>query len=379
MIIALDRAIPYWREAFADLGEIRPFSGRDLKPEDIRNADALIVRTVTPVNASLLEGSSIRFVAAASAGIDHIDQEYLRTSGIYFGYAAGSNANAVSEYIVTALHVIASRKKRELKRTSIAVIGVGHVGSRVAKKADALGMKVLLCDPPLRDLTGDSQFQPFEDILGADILSFHVPLAMDGLYPTRHLLDRKILNRLSPKQFVINSSRGPVVDNQELKSALLEGRIEGAVLDVWEEEPQVDYSLLELADLGTPHIAGTSLDGKIKATEMIREELHRFLGQSSQGNMDHLYSDPKRIHPEPGLSGQDAMLSTLLQAYDIRKDDADLRRLGSLPAEHRAQSFEQLRSSHLLRPEFPHFIIDLDEQQKNLIEQLAGLGFKLNV
>jgi len=183
MNIAVDKAIPGWEEAFSDLGEVRPYSAKDLKPADIRDADALVVRTVTPVNVSLLEGSAVRFVAAASAGTDHIDQAYLKSRGIHFSYAAGCNANSVSEYISTALHIIASRKGWTLEGRSIAVVGVGNVGSRVAEKARALGMNVLLCDPPLRDLTGDSQYKSLDDVLNTDILSFHVPLASGG--PTR--------------------------------------------------------------------------------------------------------------------------------------------------------------------------------------------------
>ena len=172
MIIAVDEAIPYWEEAFSELGKIRPYSAKGLKPADIRDADVLVVRTVTRVNASLLEGSSVRFVAAASAGIDHIDQAYLKARGIHFSYAAGCNANSVSEYIVTALHVIASRKGWNLKDKSLAVMGVGNVGSRVAQKARALGMKVLLCDPPLRDSTGDAQYQPLDDVLRRGYFEF---------------------------------------------------------------------------------------------------------------------------------------------------------------------------------------------------------------
>ena len=152
MIIAVDEAIPDWEEAFSELGRIRPYSAKVLKPADIRDADILVVRTVTSVNAALLEGSSVRFVAAASAGTDHIDQAYLQARGIRFSYAAGCNANSVSEYIATALHIIASRKGWILKDKSLAVVGAGNVGSRVAQKARALGMKVLLCDPPLRDV-----------------------------------------------------------------------------------------------------------------------------------------------------------------------------------------------------------------------------------
>jgi erythronate-4-phosphate dehydrogenase len=377
MIIALDQAIPFWKEAFSELGEIRLFPGRDLKPDEIRDADALIVRTVTPVNAALLEGSSVRFVAAASAGIDHIDQDYLKRRGIHFSYAAGCNADSVSEYIITALHVIACRRKWTLKDKSLAVIGVGNVGSRVAKKARALGMEVLLCDPPLRDATGDSQYQSLDRVLGADILSFHVPLTLEGPYPTWHMLDRNALKRLSPTQFVINSARGAVFDNGELKYALHDRRIEGAILDVWEGEPSIDYFLLELTDIGTPHIAGSSLDSKIRATEMARTELCRFLGIQSSIDLDAAYPKPRLLRAEPKAAGQEAVLSVLVQAYDISKDDAGLRAMGSLTAERAAEGFGRLRSDYAFRPEFCHFMVDLGERNGDLAETFASLGFKV--
>jgi len=301
----------------------------------------------------------------------------LKKCGIVFGYAAGCNANAVSEYIVAALHSIAARREWELKDKSLAIIGVGNVGSRVLQKARALGMEVLLCDPPLRDLTGETRYQPFNEVLAADIISFHVPLTREGLYPTWHMVDRAMLDRLSPTQVLINSSRGPVVDNCELKRALQGRKVAGAVLDVWEEEPRVDYSLLALADIGTPHLAGTTLDGKIRATEMVRDEFCRFFGMKPSGTMDALYPSPRHISPDKTDPPQFAILSVLRQIFNLHRHDADLRATGSLPADQAAESFERLRTSAILRPEFTHFIVDLPEQYSDLAERFAGLGFKV--
>ena len=371
MIIVIDKAIPYWAEAFSGIGELRPLSAEELKPKDIRDADVLVVRSVTEVDASLLEGSSTRFVAAASAGIDHIDREYLRSRGIGFGYAAGCNAVAVSEYITTALHWVASRRNWDLSQKSIAVIGAGNVGSRVAKKTQALGMKVLLCDPPLRDLTGDDKYQDFEDVLEADILSFHVPLVSEGPYPTWHMLNRERLNRISPKQYLINSARGAVIDNSELKLALGRHRIEGAILDVWEGEPQIDFALLELVDIGTPHIAGTAADGKIRATEMVRNEVCSFFNIQKNWSTESLYPKETLIRPSEHSASQDVVLSALLQAFDISKPDADLRGTKT------ASDFIRMRVNHPLRPEFRHFRIDLRDQDRKLQDILSGLGFKV--
>jgi erythronate-4-phosphate dehydrogenase len=376
MIIAIDRALPFWRESFEDLGEVRPFTGKELQPEDIRTVEALIVRTVTPVNASLLEGSAIRFVGAASAGMDHVDSEYLEKKGIHFRYSAGCNADAVAEYILTALHTVAARRNWNLQEKSLAVIGVGNVGSRVVRKTRNLGMKVFLCDPPLKDLTGDPQYESFESVLKADILTFHVPLTTTGPYPTWHMLNRDILNRLSPEQYLINACRGEVFDNRELKSYLSKGKILGTVLDVWEGEPAIDYELLELADIGTSHVAGTTLDGKIKAVEMMRAELCRFLGRPIPESNAGFYPKVRHIHPDSAIKSQDVIASVLHQAYAIEKDDADLRALAGIPTQQSSVRFEQLRIQHTLRPEFPHFIVDLNEQQKNLAEIFTNIGFK---
>ncbi len=378
MIIAIDRAVPGWEEAFSELGELLPFAAKDLKPADIRHADVLVVRTVTPVNESLLEGSSVRFVAAASAGTDHVDQEYLSARGILFSCAAGCNANSVSEYISTVLHILASHRGWTLKEKSIAIVGVGNVGSRVAQKARALGMRVFLCDPPLRDSTGDPQYQSLEEVLESDIFSFHVPLVSEGRYPTRHMVDENLLERLSPSQFIINTSRGAVFDGAAVKSALRNRRIAGTVIDVWEEEPRIDYSLLELADIGTPHIAGNALDGKIRATEMTREALYRHLNRQPGRPMSPVYPEDRVLRPAPGTDSQASVLSVLLQAFDVRKEDADLRALHCVPPERAAEGFELLRTRKPLRPEFSHFIIDLDKRHINLGEVFAALGFQVS-
>jgi erythronate-4-phosphate dehydrogenase len=376
MIIAVDEALPYWKELLADLGSIRPYSARNLKPQDVRDVDALVVRSVTPINASLLEGSSIKFVAAASAGYDHVDQNYLKSRGIHFAYSAGCNADAVSEYITIALSIVASRKGWNLSDKSLAVVGVGNVGSRVARKARSLGMEVFLCDPPLKNATGNSQYRPLDEVLAADIISFHVPLNADQPYPTRHMVDRKLLSRLSSKQFLFNTSRGAVFDNQDLKAALREGRIEGAVLDVWEGEPRLDFSLLELVDIGTPHIAGTALDGKIRATEMARTALCAFLGIDQAKNFESLYPTSRPICPEPQTNGREGVLSVLLQVSDLLKADAGLRALAATP-DQAAAGFENLRTKHPLRPEFRHFIVDLGQRHIDLGETFARLGFEL--
>jgi erythronate-4-phosphate dehydrogenase len=246
----------------------------------------------------------------------------------------------------------------------------------VEKKALTLGMKVLLCDPPLRDATGNARYQSsLEEVLSADILSFHVPLTTAGPYPTYHMVDKSVLERLSPRQFLINTARGAVIAGPDLKSALGAGGIEGAALDVWEGEPEIDLSLLELAEIGTPHIAGYSIDGKIRATEMMFAEICRHFQLSVSWDTSALYPEAARIRPEVGMQGDEAIRSVVLQAYDILRDDNALRALRSLSIDRARAGFDRLRNEYPLRPEFRHFIVDLPKEQNGLAGIIGALGF----
>jgi erythronate-4-phosphate dehydrogenase len=376
MILAVDDAVPYAKEAFGRVGEVRLVPGRAMSSADLRDADALVVRSVTKVDKKLLEGSPVQFVGTATIGTDHLDLAYLESRGIHVANAAGCNANAVTEYVLTALLVIAERKRWNLSDKSIGIIGVGHIGSRLAKKAAALGMKVRLCDPPLRESTGDSRFGNLEDVLGADILTLHVPLTHEGPYPTRHMIRREVLQRLSPEQLVINTSRGPVVSGPDLKRALLDGRIAGAVLDVWEGEPFLDCDLLDRVDIATPHIAGYSLDGKVRATSMIFEEICRHFKIASTWDASGIFPLPQRLQPSAGADPMDGLRSAALQAYNIHKDDRALRSTKDLSRDAAGEFFERLRVNYPFRLEFSHFIVAASENPA-AAPILASMGFEI--
>lgn len=376
MRLAVDEAIPYAKEAFGRAGEIHNFSGRGITKEDLRSADALIVRSVTRVDGGLLEGSPVRFVGTATIGTDHIDLAYTKANGIHVANAAGSNANSVSEYITAALLVTAERRGWRLSEKSLGIIGVGNIGSLVEKKARALGMRVLLCDPPLREATGDRRYGFFRDVAGADILTLHVPLTLTGPYATRHMIDHEVLKGLSRSQFLINSSRGSVVQGPGLRQALMERRIGGATLDVWEGEPGIDYSLLDLVDIGTSHIAGFSLDGKVRGTAMVFEALCRHFGIRETWDSRTLFPPARRLQVPEGAQGQEALRSVVLQAYDICADDAKLRALKEQPAQSAATLFDRLRTEYSYRCEFPHFRVDAG-RDTGLAETLRALGFQV--
>lgn len=378
MIIAVDEKIPYWEQAFPPVGEVILFSARKVRPIDLGDAEAMVVRSVTRVDAGLLEGTRIRFVGTATIGMDHLDERYLKQRGIHFTNAAGSNANAVAEHVIAALLLTARRKEWNLARKSLAVIGVGHVGSRVVHKAASLGISTLLCDPPLRESTRDKKYLFLDDVLDADLLTLHVPLTKEGPYPTWHMFDEAILGRLTPRQFLLNTSRGAVIDNRALKLILRAKAIEGAALDVWEDEPRIDYELLRMAELGSAHIAGYSLDGKVQGTAMILEELCRFFGIACTWNTAGIYPPIARIAPAPGTSGFDALCSVVLQAFDILVPDANLRALERLAPDVAASAFDRLRNDYPLRPEFRHFVVELDARNGELAAPLSGLGFRVS-
>ena len=358
MIIAVDEKIPYWEQAFPRAGEVRLFSARKVSAADLREADALVVRSVTRVDQDLLGGTQVRFVGTATIGTDHLDEEYLRRRGIYFTNAAGSNANSVAEHIIAALLLTAKRRQWDLARKSLAVIGVGHVGSLVVRKAACLGIDTVLCDPPLRETTGDRKYLDLEDVLDADILTLHVPLTKEGPCPTWHMFDAAVIGRLTRRQFLMNTARGAVIDNRALKEALLARAIEGAALDVWEGEPRIDYELLGETELVSPHIAGYSLDGKVRGTEMILEQLCRFFGAAVVWDTSGIYPPVAGIAPAAGTSGMDALRSIVLQAFDVLVPDANLRALASLAPDVAASAFDRLRTEYPLRPEFRHFEVE---------------------
>ena len=260
MKIICAESVLFGREAFSSLGEVLVRPDREIGPADVRDADALVVRSKTRVNRDLLAGSSVSFVGTATAGYDHFDTDWLSAEGIAWSAAAGCNANSVAEYVTAALLCLAQRHAFRLEGLTLGVIGVGQVGRRVVRKAAALGLRVLQNDPPRRIAEGAPELIALEEVLaGADILTMHVPLTDSGPFATRRMADARLMERLKPGAIFINASRGEVVDEEDLRMALESGQIAHAVLDVWDDEPRWNAGLMALCDLGTPHIAGELL------------------------------------------------------------------------------------------------------------------------
>ena len=279
MKVIIDNKILYINEAIERIAdEVVYLPGSGFTKEEVKDADALIVRTRTLCNRELLEGSKVKFIATATIGYDHIDTEYCREAGITWTNCPGCNAGSVEQYVCSALQLLNTKKGLDLKNATLGVIGVGHVGSRVVRMAKALGMRVLQNDPPRAD-RGEDGFVDLATIAHeCDVITFHTPLNRAGKYGTFHLADEHFFGELSRTPYVINSSRGEVVDTEALLAALSEGRVKDAVIDTWENEPDINRELLDVAFLATPHIAGYSADGKANATRMSLEALCRYFG-----------------------------------------------------------------------------------------------------
>lgn len=277
MKVVIDHKIPYIKEAIEKIAdEVVFLPGNAFTPEAVKDADALIVRTRTRCNRELLEGSQVKFIATATIGYDHIDTAYCQEAGITWTNCPGCNAGSVEQYIHSTLCLLKEKKGLDLKKATLGIVGVGHVGSRVKRMAESLGMKVLLNDPP-RAGRGEEGFVDLPTILReCDVITFHTPLNREGKYATYHLVDEDLLFSLERTPFIINASRGEVVDTASLLAALAAGKIKGAVIDTWEYEPRISRELLEVAFLATPHIAGYSADGKANATRMSLEALCKF-------------------------------------------------------------------------------------------------------
>ncbi|MBN2137146.1 MAG: 4-phosphoerythronate dehydrogenase PdxB [Sedimentisphaerales bacterium] len=380
MKIVADANIPFVRECFSSIGEVEVMPGREITSETIADADALLVRSITPVNAALLAGSRVRFVATATIGFDHIDADYLRRHNIGFASAPGSNANSAAEYVIAALLEIAQKHHIDLEGKSIGIIGVGNVGSRVAAKCVALGMETLLNDPPLQRQTGNRKYLPIKKLLGCDFLTLHTPLTHDGPDRTYHLADEKFFASLRGTPVFMNASRGAVVDSAALSAAINAGRLRATVLDVWENEPNIDTNLLKIVDIGTPHIAGYSLDGKIAGLIMIYQAACEHFGPARSHSVEDFLPEPdvSRIAVDPNPTKHlETLVAAVESVYDIKRDDACLRGIQNTKSGQAGIFFDNLRKEYPVRREFHNTKAVLSEPCEALANKLAGIGFKI--
>lgn len=402
--ILADENIPLASDAFGTLGTVDTAPGRALGADDVRDVDVLLVRSVTRVDASLLDDSRVRFVGSATIGTDHVDRDYLRRTGIAFAHAPASNADSVADYVVSALLYLATGKRSSLNGLCLGIVGVGNIGARIARRAPFLGVDVLLNDPPRQvqeqDRPDAPDFVPLSVVLDrADVVTLHVPLTTSGPHPTRHLIDADALARMKPGAWLINTARGPVVDNAALRDALAADprgagqpgadrggptSLGGTVLDVWEDEPTPDVDLLRRVDVATPHVAGYAFDGKVRGTRMLYDALCDHLDAPRTWSPDAALApaSPGALRctpPDPRLP-RDAYLHALAsQVYDVADDDARLRPIADCAPDDRGAFFSRLRKTYPTRREMQTHAVPASAVPEAHREAVAGgLGIALD-
>lgn len=375
MKFVADQAIPHIREAFSTLGDVHLLPSNMIGPDTVADADGLLIRTTVKATPRLLSGSRIRFIGTATIGTDHLDLPFVQSAGIRLASAPGCNANAVGEYVLTALFALQRRKGFQLEGRTLGIIGAGNTGRAVQQKAEAVGIRCLLNDPPLARPSRTGGFVELEDLLPeADIISMHVPLQREGEFPTFHLLDEQVLKRVKPGAILINTSRGETLDGNALKRH--RDRLEAVVLDVWENEPNIDAELIPLIDIATPHIAGYSIEGKVRATEMIYRAACDCLEQKPAWSADSAlqeYGFPRLTIDDATFSVSDAVC----RVYDIHRDDERLRRYAG--ADNPGEYFADLRNHYRFRREFASFQVSQSIRLSAAERQLfVKAGFNLS-
>lgn len=383
MLIVADENIPLLDSFFGDIGEIRRVSGRSMSNEDVRDADIVLVRSVTRVNRELLEGSRVRFVGTTTIGTDHVDLDWLEAAGIRFSAAPGCNANSVAEYVLSVLSLHAERRGlADLSQLSVGIVGVGNVGGELAHKLERLGFDVRLCDPPRADREEeDQEFVSLEEAMKCDVVSLHTPLTREGDHPTLHMIGHRELEALGANQLLINAGRGEVIDSSALLARLDQGNAPTVALDVWEQEPRIHPELVDRVWLATPHIAGYSLEGKVQGTEMIYQALSQFLGLPVRKKAGQFLPEPalSKISFTSSADEDDAIRIALRACYDPRPDDARLRNAMTGSVEERGAAFDRLRRDYPVRRECSSLKIQLKGTSKSLQDSFRAIGFKLKI
>jgi erythronate-4-phosphate dehydrogenase len=378
MQLVVDENIAFAGEAFSQFGDVALISGRQITNDILRNADALIVRSVTNVDENLLQNTNIKFVGTATIGTDHIDINYLDENSIGFADAKGCNADSVAEYVFTALLKIAIDNKLTLKNKSIGIIGIGNVGSRVEKYAEALGLKVYKNDPPKQRAGNGSNYVSLEEALMTDIITLHVPLNKTGIDKTFHLLDEEQLNKNSSGSILINTSRGAVVDNKALLDVIGKKHLK-VILDVWEGEPSINADLLQKVLISTAHVAGYSLEGKVNGTKMIYDALCRFTNQQNDWEPKLPTVENNIIDVSSAENLEEKLHFIFNQIYNIKTDDSEMKEMKEMHNDSRAAYFDKLRKEYPLRREFTNYTILIEETDKQLKGILESFRFKVKV
>ena len=375
--IVADADIPNLPRLLGDAGHLTSVPGRDIDAATVKNADVLLVRSVTKVNSGLLGDSRVRFVGSATAGVDHVDSEFLRDRGIVFKHAPGSNAESVVEYVLAAMYSLAVQSGARLHERVVGIVGCGNVGGRLARRLVAGGMRVIVNDPPL-----EARGEPFArgleisdlagTVQGADILSLHVPLEREGAYPTYRLMKNELFGMMRPNAWLINTSRGAVIDESSLMTHLTNSDAGPAVLDVWVSEPEPSPMLVRMSRICTPHIAGYSTDARLTGARMIAGAVRRFLGRPVEDARTDAALKELRA-PDTSLPRAEWLHDVIRQMYDIEGESEDFRRR-ILNSRRPAETFTQYRRDYPRRYSFGRYFLDERHVPAEFLDVTRSLG-----
>lgn len=373
MKIIADNKIPFLEGVFEPFVDVEYVQGNQIDNEVVRDADVLIIRTRTICNKKLLEGSSIKFIATATIGYDHIDTDYCSKNGIKWVNAPGCNASAVQQWFATALLNFAQQKQIDLQKRTLGVIGVGNVGKKVVEFAENVGMYVLLNDPPREEKEGSCIFRSIQAIQQeCDIITFHVPLISRGKYKTHHLFNNSFASKLRSQSIIINSSRGEVINETDLLASRRKSITTGLLLDVWEREPDISEELLELSDISTPHIAGYSIEGKARGTAAVVQQVAAFLDLPLDNWLPEVLTSSALFNARINCENktlQEILCEAMNKTYSVMEDSHALK--------SNMKGFESLRSNYLYRHEPCAWELELEHGSNEIIEALQQLGFSI--
>jgi erythronate-4-phosphate dehydrogenase len=362
MKIIADENMSAVQEIFAPYGDVETLPGREINAATVATADVLLVRSVTIVDKQLLEGSSVRFVGSATIGTDHIDRQYLQQKGIHFAHAPGCNAEAVVQYMFSAFCTL----EPQWRDKTVGIVGCGNVGGRLLHRLSALGVSCKVHDPFLSDAECDS-LTDLKTVLSADIICLHTPLTREGQYPTHHLINQQALEQsIRPGALLINASRGGVIDNSALLVHLKGGADLNVALDVWEGEPNINLDLLGQVNIATPHIAGYSLEGRLRGTQMVRDGMCRSLELALDNSLSSTAVDLSaggegRAAASLTIETGQGLEQAILASYQVAEDDKKMRKtLGDervKSGEKTGILFDGLRKYYAERREFSYYSV----------------------
>ena len=393
--IVADENIPLLEQFFSEFGDIRKVAGRSMTSEDVKDADILLVRSVTQVNEALIANSPVKFIGTCTIGTDHIDLDYLEKrnlagSPIAFSSAPGCNAEAVVDYVLSAISVLIDKRDQVFQDISVGIVGIGNVGLRLRRRLEAMGVTVIAVDP-FKDAKDVGELSNLDNALKADVVSLHIPLTFeksmseeDAKHATHHLINAQRLAQMKPYACLINSCRGSVLDNAALKAHMAKHDDFEGIIDVWEGEPNLDLQLMNRCMLATPHIAGYSLDGKMRGTEQVYQACCQTFGLPIRNKLAQLLPEPsiKKIKFGDSVPVHQALRTAIRAGYEIRVDDGIMRstllRTEGDPEAMKAK-FDLLRKNYPLRRDIPTIRIEVPSKRQDLQQALEAAGFDVRL